>query len=382
MDIVKVAFVTPGAYAVPSPRGGSVERVVEKVVPLLAPAIEARIYGRVRRGLPARERWRGAECVRYPASDKAAYAARVFRSLASYRPDLIQVENRPLFVRELRKRFPDKPIWLSLQSTTFISRPYLGPKTTRACLRLADRILVNSRYLASQVRARAPETADKISVVHLGVEPERFGLWNPEEERARRGWADRRIVLYVGRLIPLKGVHHLLAAMPELVRAVPNVLVVIVGGAFYGSSRRTAYVERLHKLAKPWKRHVHFQSYVSHTDIPRWFGLAHAVAVPSGEREAFGLVNVEAMASGLPVVAARSGGISEIVEDGVTGFLVDRQCLRSGLASRLSLLLQNESLREEMGRRGRERALSLFTWEHTAGRWLDEAKRAGILNGD
>lgn len=373
MEILKVAFVTPGAYAVPSPRGGPVERVVEKVVPLLASSVEARIYGRTARGLPKRERWNGADCIRYPAADKSAYAERVLRSLAAYRPDIIQVENRPLLVRKIRRRMPGARIWLSLHSTTFISPPYLGPKMTRACLRMADRILVNSEYLASQVRARAPETADKIRVNHLGVETDRFGVLDPDAERHRRGWGDRRIVMYVGRLIPRKGVHHLLAAMPRLIRDVPNVLLVIVGSAFYGSARRTPYVKRLHKMAKPFAKHVHFQPYVSHPEIPGWFAMAHAAAVPSDEREAFGLVNVEAMASGVPVVAARSGGIVEIVEDGVTGFLVEREHLTQGLADRLSQLLRDDPLRERMGRMGRERALSRFTWAHTAQRWLEEA---------
>lgn len=374
--MVKAAFVTPGAYPVPSPSGGSVERVVEKFVPLLAPHVDARIYGRIGRRLPARGELAGVPCERFPAADKSRYVRRVTRRLAATRPDLIEVENRPRLVRTFRRAFPRAQIWLHLHSNTFISRPYLTPPELSECLAAADRIIVNSEYLKSYVTTRVPRAASKIGVVYPGVDAERFACWDPEAERAARGWQHRRIVLYAGRLIPLKGVHLLLEALPGLIRRVPDALLVIVGGAFYGSGATTAYVRKLHRMAKPLRRHVHFQPYVPHPEIARWYAMAHAAAVPSVRREAFGLVNVEAMAAGLPVVASRVGGMTEIVEDGVTGFLIDPLNAREELTDRLSLLLGYEELRAEMGRRGRERVLSHFTWQETANRWLNELRCA------
>lgn len=374
--MVKAAFVTPGAYPVPSQRGGSVERVIEKFVPLLAPQVDAVIYGRIGRRLPAVSTLSGITCVRFPARDKKKYVRRVIKRLARTRPDLIEVENRPRLVRTFRRHFPKAQIWLHLHSNTFISKPYLSPRELSSCLAAADRILVNSEYLKADVAARVPRQADKIGVVYPGVEAERFSRWDPEAERAARGWQNRRIVLYVGRLVPQKGVHLLLNALPALIKRVPNALLVIVGGAYYGSNAKTAYVRKLQRLAKPLRRHVHFQPYVPHTDIPRWFSMAHVAAVPSVRREAFGLVNVEAMAAGLPVVAGRVGGMTEIVQDGVTGFLFDPRHARMELADRLSLLLADEELRAEFGRRGQERVLQHFTWQATANRWLNELQAA------
>ncbi|MCC3377316.1 glycosyltransferase family 4 protein [Cohnella sp. REN36] len=370
--MIKAAFVTPGGYPVPSPRGGSVERVVEHFVPHLTGSVRARIYGRIGRGLSARGIHRGVPCERFPAADKSAYLKRVIRRLEAYRPDVIEVENRPLYARQLKRRFPQAQVWLHLHSNTFVAKSVIAPKTLRACVRAADRILVNSRYLEQDVLRRVPSAVGKIGIVYPGVEAERFIGQDGTEERRLRGWTGRRIVLYVGRLIPLKGVHHLLEALPDIVRAVPNTLLVIVGSASYGSNRETAYVRRLRRLAKPLRRHVHFEPYVSHIDIPRWFAMADAAVVPSTRREAFGLVNVEAMAAGLPVVATRVGGIAEIVADGETGFLVDPGNIRAGLSSSLVRLLQDEPLRRMMGKLGRERALRHFTWRQTAERWLRE----------
>lgn len=377
--MVKAAFVTPGVYPLPSPKGGSVERVVEHFVPLLPPEVDTVIYGRIGRRQSAKGTVSGVLCVRFPARDKKRYVQRVVKRLAKTRPDLIEVENRPRLVRALRRKFPKARIWLNLHSNTFISKRYLTPRELSSCLAAADRIIVNSEFLKSDVAARSPRAASKIGVVYPGVDPERFTGWNPEEERAARGWEHRRIVLFVGRLIPLKGVHLLLEAMPALIRQVPDVLLVIAGGASYGSNAKTAYVRKLERLAKPLRGHVHFQPYVPHYEIPRWFSMAHVAAVPSVRREAFGLVNVEAMAAELPVVACRVGGISEIVEDGVTGFLINPLRARTELADGLSLLLLNEELRMEMGRRGRERALLNFTWQATADRWLGEL-RASMPN--
>lgn len=375
-DPVRAAFVTPGAYPVPAPRGGSVERVVENFVPLLADSLEVRIYGRTAKGLPRRGMLHGASCERVRAPGRRAYLTGVIAGLRAYRPQLIEVENRPRLVPLLKRKFPGALVWLHLHSNTFISGKAISPKELRVCLGAADRILVNSCFLKADVERRSPRLGAKLGVVYPGVDPAWFG--GPalrETLRNAHGWQRRQIVLFAGRLIPLKGVHHLLAALPALVRRHPNVLLVIVGSPFYGSSRTSAYSRKLLRMARPWRRYVHFEPYVSHERMPDWFSMADVAVVPSVRREAFGLVNVEAMASGVPVVACRVGGIAEIVEDGVTGFLVNPRYLDSELPERISVLLEDEALRTRMGALGRERVMERFTWRHTADRWLAELYR-------
>lgn len=376
---MRAAFVTPGAFPVPSPMGGSVERVVEKVVPRLAPAAGVVIYGRTGRGQAKRGRLQGAPIERYPARSKRRYLAAVCRSMANDPPDIIQIENRPAWVPEVKRRFPKSKVWLNLHSTTFLSASRLGRSRSRICLQAADRIVVNSEYLKAYMTRLWPQVGTKIRVNHLGVDAARFpGRTTPEGQamrtsgRAMRGWEHRKIVLFVGRLIPQKGVHHLLAAVPSIVARHPDALIVVVGGALYGSRRQTGYVRGLHGLARRWRKHVHFEPYVSHDDVPRWFAMADVAVVPSVGKEAFGLVNVEAMASGLPVVATWAGGMKEIVVDGESGYLVtpDRRAIAGELADRIGALLGDEQARREMGRKGMERAMRMFLWEHTAQRWL------------
>ena len=107
--------------------------------------------------------------------------------------------------------------------------------------------------------------------------------------------------------------------MPSIIQAVPDTLLIIAGSAFYGSERRTSYVDKLYTLAKDFPEHVRFMSFIPHEEIHIWFKAAEIVLVPSIGHEAFGLVNVEAMACGVPVIATNIGGMPEVIEHGKNG---------------------------------------------------------------
>ncbi|WP_308635585.1 glycosyltransferase family 4 protein [Paenibacillus silvisoli] len=378
MAKAKIAFVTPGTFPLPSQSSSSVERVVEKLVPLLVPQVDASIYGRSSRLLGKRGQLGGATVIRYPAHNKRLYLQRVGQSIKVNQPDLLQVENRPHYALKLRRMRPGSKIWLNLHSSTFIRKSAISPDLLARSFRAADRIIVNSEYLKEDVAARVPECAEKLHVVYPGVDTERFpsqysfaGASRRAELRKARGWAGRSVIVFMGRLLAIKGVHHLLKLMPQLVREHPSALLVIVGGAFYGSKRTTAYVRQLQQMGRKLKGHVQFVPYVPYSEVPSWFLGADVAVVPSGKREAFGLVNVEAMSCGLPVVATRAGGMKEIIEDGVTGYLVDPDHVVEEMRARLLELLRDDQLRLQMGLKSRERVEQHFTWQHSADRWME-----------
>ncbi|QHW33398.1 glycosyltransferase family 4 protein [Paenibacillus rhizovicinus] len=378
MDKPKVAFVTPGTFPLPSLNSSSVERVVEKTVPLLVPHVEAHIYGRISRSLGKRGNVGGAAIERFPAANKQRYIKCVKRAVGKLRPDVLQVENRPRYVLKLKQLKPSRPIWLNLHSNTFIRERAIPLRTLSKCFHAAERIIVNSEFLREDAASRVPACADKLRVVYPGVDVERFpsqysaaGALQRAELRTKRKWLGRSVVLFMGRLQEIKGVHHLLKLMPQLIKEHPSVLLVIVGGAFYGSYRTTAYVRQLHRIGRSMKGHVVFVPYVPYSEVPSWFLGADVAVVPSGNREAFGLVNVEAMACGLPVVATRAGGMKEIIDHGVTGYMVDPEHVVAEMRSRLLELLCNDQLRREMGLQSRQRVEQHFTWQHSANRWLE-----------
>ncbi|WP_419874327.1 glycosyltransferase family 4 protein [Candidatus Pristimantibacillus sp. PTI5] len=385
MAPTKVAIVTPGSFPIPSSGSSSVERVIEKFAPLLKPYAEPRIFGRLSRRLPRKGQFNGVVCERFGAGNKQRYIQEVGRAVRRYSPQIIDVENRPQFVLTMKRMNPGKSVWLYLHSSTFISSPYISSSQLHKCLQAADKIIVNSEFLRRIVVSKAPEVASKLRVVYPGVDTNRFpsqysteGAGKRESLRQKRGLRGKKVVLFMGRLIPLKGVHHLLNIVPQLAKSHPELVVVVVGSPFYGSHRKTAYARKLERLGRKCPGHVRFVPYVPYTQVPSWMLVADVVVVPSGAREAFGLVNVEAMSCGVPVVATRAGGMKEIIRNGETGYLVNQSNIERELRERLNELLRDKQLRQKLGRQSRERVEQTFTWRHTAERWVKLLKESGL----
>jgi glycosyltransferase involved in cell wall biosynthesis len=225
--------------------------------------------------------------------------------------------------------------------------------------RLYDRFLTVSAYSARELAAPPPRTR----VVYGGADPARF---KPDPDAARRG------VLFVGRLTPHKGVDRLIEALPQ------DAELRIVGSA--GHDRRRPerdYPQLLRRLAA--QRRVEFLGAVPEGDLSSLYRGAQVLALPSVDvtlygrevavSELLGLAGLEAMASGTPVVASRLGGLPEVVEHGVTGFLVEPGDIAE-LRARIAQILGDRRLAERLGRNARERVLETFTWEACAERCL------------
>jgi glycosyltransferase involved in cell wall biosynthesis len=206
--------------------------------------------------------------------------------------------------------------------------------------------------------------ADKTTIVYGGADPRRFF---PDPTIVRRGLA------FVGRITPHKGIDVLLRALP------PDVRLTVAGTSGHDTGRhREGYSRLLRDLAGD--KDVRFTGRVPERALPDLLRGARAFVLPSvyetcyGDRveisELLGLSVIEAMASGTPVVCSRIGGLPEVVDDGVTGVLVEPGDVHE-LADAVRRLVTDPEKAERMGRAGRERALELFTWDHCARRCLE-----------
>jgi glycosyltransferase involved in cell wall biosynthesis len=225
--------------------------------------------------------------------------------------------------------------------------------------RLFDLFLTVSAYSSRELGAPAGRTR----VIYGGADPGRYA---PDASQSRHG------VLFVGRLTPHKGVDRLLEALPE------GAPLRVVGST--GHDPRLPerdYPRLLHRLAR--FRDVRFLGTATDADLPGVYRSACVLAVPSVERtcygravrvsELLGLVALEAMASGTPVVASQVGGLPEVVEDGVTGFVVPPGDV-AALHDRLAQLLADPALARRLGANARQRVLERFTWTTVADRCL------------
>jgi len=170
-------------------------------------------------------------------------------------------------------------------------------------------------------------------------------------------------ILFVGRLEKRKGLDYLLEAHKQIKQEIPNSRLIIVGP---GTRLRNKYEKR---VAQNGLKDVVFVGYVAHDELPRYYKTADIVCAPATGKESFGIVLLEAMALGKPVVASNIDGYASIMTHGVEGLLVPPKDEKA-LAQALISLMANESLRQQMGARGRLTAAE-YDWKHIVQRVSD-----------
>lgn len=212
-------------------------------------------------------------------------------------------------------------------------------------------------------RALTGEAAARMAQLPPGVDEKTFHPGSGGDAvRARLGLTDRPVVVCVSRLVRRKGQDTLIEAMPRVLEAVPEAVLLIVGGGPY-----RAELEKL-AASRGLTDAVHFTGPVSWEELPAHYGAGDVFAMPCRTRrggldvEGLGIVYLEASATGLPVVAGDSGGAPDAVLPGETGWVVpggDPELT----ADRLVELLRDPELRSRMGARGRRWVEERWRWD-------------------
>jgi len=186
----------------------------------------------------------------------------------------------------------------------------------------------------------------RIVVVPCGVDTTLFRPIPPSRAKAQLGLGDDPIVLYVGRLAPVKGVETLLESIPKLQHGRAPTILIVGGGLDEPTNGHVATL-RSKIRALGIEERVHFLGAQPQERLPYFYSAAQVTVMPS-YYESFGMVALEAMACGSPVIASRVGGLTVTVEDGVNGFLVPEGAPME-LATRLDQLLNDEASRRRLG---------------------------------
>jgi len=241
-------------------------------------------------------------------------------------------------------------------------------------LRRADRIVAATPAELAQLQWLYQADTRKIVIIPPGVDISRFYPIPADEAKEVIGVPPcENMLLYVGRIEPLKGIDVLIEALALLQAQNMTVCLVVIGGdpesAAQTRNADNAEMERLQAMCQQagLKNLVTFLGKRSQDSLPYYYSAAEAVVVPS-HYESFGMVALEAMACGTPVVASQVGGLAFLVQDGVTGYTVpvdDPQAL----AVRLADLLQDHGLRSRLGAQAVEIAHQ-YAWENIAARMI------------
>ncbi|MEU9341182.1 glycosyltransferase family 4 protein [Streptomyces sp. NPDC048278] len=232
-----------------------------------------------------------------------------------------------------------------------------------------DTITYLGEYTRSRIAtALSAQAAGRMVQLPPGVDEKTFHPGSGGAAvRARLGLSDRPVVVCVSRLVPRKGQDTLILAMPLILAAEPDAVLLIVGGGPYEKALRHLVRETGVEAS------VRFTGAVPWAELPAHFGAGDVFAMPCRTRrggldvEGLGIVYLEASATGLPVVAGDSGGAPDAVLDGETGWVV-RGGSAEEAAERIVALLGDAELRQRMGERGRRWVEERWRWDLLAER--------------
>lgn len=161
------------------------------------------------------------------------------------------------------------------------------------------------------------------------------------------------VIMFSGRTIPQKGVKELITSFKNL-KNLDKAKLLIAGSANYGEKIKTKYDYELEELARPIKDKIKITGYIDNKDLYKIHNISDIAIVPSLWEELFGLVVIEAMSSGLPLIVTKSGGIPEIVDNECAIVLEKDNNLIKNLTESIDELIEDANKRKNMGNHGRK----------------------------
>ena len=247
------------------------------------------------------------------------------------------------------------PFVISTWGMDVLGFPETSPfhrKLLRWNLSRADVVCATSHQLAEATKPYLSSSKNPL-ITPFGVD---LRMFHPASENKKR-------TLNVGivkSLEPKYGVEFLIRAFAQSQKKFPNIRLLIVGDGYLGESLKKLAFE-LHVFDK-----TEFTGRVPHDHVPQWLNRIDVFVNPSiHESETFGVAVLEAAAAEIPVVVSQIGGLPEVVQDGITGFLVPPRDVHA-LAEKIELLVSDENLRRRMGKAGREFVKKNYDWNENA----------------
>jgi glycogen(starch) synthase len=323
-------------------------------------------HGRGAGWRPAREaRLGGTGAVSFFQSNWSNAIELGIRAVRAWRPDVVHLHTAMLwYVAEAIQAATGKPIVYHVHSVDRAEyeighepNPWLAHSHAQEqAIAASDRLIALTQSESDLLVHYYPTTQAKIRVVGNGIE---------DSEGARTAAFRRRkpgppLILYSGRLVERKGIRELLDAIPDVLSAVPETSFVLAGGPPRVSGDEVA-AQWLTPAHTPYRDRLHFTGWISPQDVYRWYSAADVLVVPS-RYEPFGMVVLEGMLHGLPVVAAEVGGPADILEHGRTGLLFPPRDV-TALAAALRQLAANAEQRGQIGRAAARQVRRRWLWE-------------------
>ena len=274
---------------------------------------------------------------------------RIFRPLLEKlkRGDILYIHNRPETADVLAKIAEERGFHLVLHMHNSLLHPF--SRKHFPALKFIP-IVFCSEFLRNEATSAYPGHFQRTHVIHNGADRDKFRA----ERRARKPVPQ---IIFAGRLVPYKGVHVLTGAMDILQHKGISATCTIVGSSAFGNSRRTRYIG---KLEQTRPSNTELIGYRSGNELANLLKEADIFCCPSIWNDPFPMSNLEAMASGLPVVASKTGGIPEQLAYG--GGIMVPPNNEEALATVLQQLVEDAPYRERLGEEALQASRGHFLW--------------------
>lgn len=269
------------------------------------------------------------------------------------------------FAAMLLKRDYDKPLVITIHGRDLHTTLYRSAQCKQAIVKAfkqTERIITVSTKL-KRIAEEEIGCSDKMVVINNGINPRKIC----SAARPRIPLLGARTILSVSNLIATKGIDLNLKAISQLIAKHHELKHIVIGdGPQMDNLRRLASTLNLNN-------HVEFLGRLPHEDVMVHMASADIFSLPSW-REGLGVVYLEAMAHGKPIIACLGEGIEDVVTNGETGLLVERKSVDS-LVKALDFLLSHPEKAQAMGERARKLVLAEYTWEKNAEKTLEVYQR-------
>jgi len=377
---IKIAFICTEMLTVPPLRGGAIQVLIDGVTPHLSQNHDLTIFCITDPDLPDREIVNGVEYIRVSREN---YVFNVARELSKKQVnqeyyDVIHVFNRPRDVLIYKTAMSKSRFVLSLHNEMFKENK-ISTEMGNLVIRATDKIMTISEYIGTTITARFPLAKSKVKAVYSGVDFKKYKpIWSEEVQNSRKemrqkyGVEDKQVILFVGRLSPVKGPDILLKAMKGVFKKQHNAVLVIVGSKWFSDDTIDEYGLKLRQLAESLgENKVIFTGFLPPSEIPVHFLIGDLFVCSSQWQEPLARVHYEAMGAGLPVITTNRGGNTEIVNHLHNGIVIDDYSNPEAFTDAISYLLSNKKEADSIGKAGRKFVESNHGFEHVTKRLED-----------
>lgn len=274
--------------------------------------------------------------------------------------DKVLIENSMDLYLQLMPKIKNEKLYFHLHND--FNNNDLGKtnKKTIQVLETCTKFFVVSKFLKNKLAKLSPSQIHKVKVIYNGIIAKNFQKIAYEDmlkEREKYGIDNKdKVFTYIGTISAPKGPDKIIKALKYL-NDYRNIKIMIVGPLFYDNDDINRYVEKTKKIAQNYPNKVIFTGYIDNQELKKVYSISNCIIVPTQIEETFGVVALEAITMGVPVIASVSGGLTEVLNKKCAFFVRRDKSYVKHLACSMNKLLKDERLSKKMEIEGKAQAV-------------------------